>query len=280
MPPTRDPAAARAASLEQQIRELRSSVRAASRRKDAAELASVRSRLRAVQREWNAVLDEQARKSGQRPGARDVGRTPRGAKIGSVGANAKTRPTVPAREQVFQSLTLLGAPAAPRLVATVHDAFFGGLLLPRRFSSLRRDEQRSYTKLPDARPYYVCAALNSDGLTTVRGLLAVSTWPLEQRIIGPLSPRVDFLTHAIAIAERVRETRKPTPTALRLLQRFAQNIPGAVIPPGDSGEPDPRTVIRSAQSELEVHAASDRATRRAAAARARKRLDDARQLFG
>ena len=108
---------------------------------------------------------------------------------------------LPAREQVHQALTLLGAPAAPKLIAAVHAAFFAGQLAPSRLASLRRDEERSYRAAPGARPYYLCPALTSDLLSPARALLCVSTWPLEQRIIGPLSPRVDFLTAAIRIAE-------------------------------------------------------------------------------
>jgi hypothetical protein len=273
MPPTRDPAAARAASLEKQIRDLRSAMTAATRRKDSAALASVRAQLRSVQREWEHALDEQATYStaGTSVPSANMSGDVHAARI------APNRPTVSIRDQVVQALTILGAPAAPRLIASVHEAFYASALRPKRFSTLRRDEGRSYAKSPDARPYYACAALGAESLTAVRGLLAVSTWELERRVIGPLSPRVDFLTHAAAIAERVARTPEPSAESLRLLRRFALNIPGAV---GDFADPDPSDVIRSAQSELDVHIGSDRAARRAAASRARKRLDAVRQLFG
>jgi hypothetical protein len=82
----------------------------------------------------------------------------------------------------------------------MHAAFFTGQLAASRLTSLRRDEERSYRSAPNARPYYLCPALTSDLLSPARALLCISTWPMEQRIVGPLSPRVDFLTAAIRVA--------------------------------------------------------------------------------
>jgi hypothetical protein len=123
----------------------------------------------------------------------------------------------------------------------------------------------------------LCAALTADLLAPARGLLAVSTWPLEQRVIGPLSSRVDFLSAAIAVAGSVRRIPSPSPEALRLLGRFAVNIPG-----GESGtrRAGPDVVEAAARAELGVHAARDAADRRAAAKRCRAELDDIAQLFG
>ena len=121
---------------------------------------------------------------------------------------------LPAREQVHQALTLLGVPAAPKLIGAVHSAFFTGQLAASRLASLRRDEERSYRAAPGARPYYLCPALTSDLLSPARALLCVSTWPLEQRIVGPLSPRVDFLTAAIRTAEAARALSGTGPASL------------------------------------------------------------------
>src|SRR5437588_91273 len=82
-------------------------------------------------------------------------------------------------------------------------------MLGARLTSLRRDEERSFVAAPFTRPYYICSALTADLLAAARGLLAVSTWPMQQRVVGPLSPRVDFLSAAIAIAEYVGRTPEP-----------------------------------------------------------------------
>ena len=93
---------------------------------------------------------------GTRSSPRPTGRRKTGEGLASL---------LPAREQVHQALTLLGAPAAPKLIAAVHEAFFAGQLAPSRLASLRRDEERSYRAAPGARPYYLCPALTSDLLS-------------------------------------------------------------------------------------------------------------------
>ncbi|MEV0203357.1 hypothetical protein, partial [Nonomuraea sp. NPDC050691] len=162
---------------------------------------------------------------------------------------------VTVREQTHQVLTLLGVPAQPRLIAAVREAFFGGGLRGAQLTSLRRDEERSFASSPYARPYYLCAAL-TDRLSPARGLLAVSTWPLERRMVGPLSPRVHFLTCAVAVAERMGTglgvDTEPESDAGRLLARMARNIPGGADL--DIGPPDPDRVIEAARAELAVHA--------------------------
>ncbi|HEU5108340.1 MAG TPA: hypothetical protein VFT95_07260 [Micromonosporaceae bacterium] len=184
---------------------------------------------------------------------------------------------LPLREQVHQALTLLGAPAAPRLIIAVHAAFQPGELVPARLTSLRRDEERSFRSAPHSRPYYLCAALTADLLAPARGLLAVSTWPMSTRIVGPLSPRVDFLTSAIRLADHLGRLPSSTPAARRLLWRFAANIPDAA---SSADEMAPAVVARAAEAELRIHADADRSHRAAAARRARERLGDAEQLFG
>jgi len=107
--------------------------------------------------------------------------------------------------------------------------------------------------------------------------LAVSTWPIERRVIGPLSPRVNYLEAAIRVAESVLRVPEPGTAAVRLLRRFAANIPGA----SQGAKPGtPQIVAAAARVELEVHAGEELAIRRAAAARARRQLDDVEQLFG
>lgn len=174
-------------------------------------------------------------------------------------------------------LTLLGVPAAQRLVVAVHGAFYPGALDGARLTSLRRDEERSFRAAPYARPYYLCAALTADLLAPARGLLAVSTWPMERRIIGPLSPRVDYLTAIIRVAERYREIPDATTEARRLLWRLMANIPHAPVSFRTMSADD---VVAAAKAELAVHQVADSELRSAAAARARARLTDVEQLYG
>ena len=251
--------------LERRISQLRTAVREAVLAGDRDRASALRRELRQAEQQWEDALAraEEASTGEREPPAQ---------------AGIRTQaPLLPLREQVHEALSLLTVPAAPRLIATVHEAFFAGAFPTVRLTSLKRDEERSFRTAPFARPYYICAALTADLLAPARGLLAVSTWPLERRVIGSLSPRVDFLTGAIRVAEAVERLPAPVPAARRLLWRFAASIPGAAE---STASMHPHEVTQAALAELAVHQAADRATRQAAARRAREQLDDAQQLFG
>ncbi|GAA1712279.1 hypothetical protein ACBR40_38145 [Nonomuraea sp. AD125B] len=237
--------------LERRIDELRAGVRRAMRARDGGAARGLRAELRAAERAWDALVGGE---QPEEPAARAV-------------------PLVTVREQVHQGLRLLGATAQPRLVVAVSEAFLGGTIRSAQLTSLRRDEERSFRSAPFGRPYYLCAAL-TDRLSPARGLLTLSTWPLERRVVGPLSPRVDFLTCAIAVAGR----EQADPRAARLLLRMARNIPGATD--GSLGPPDPDRVIAAARAELAVHAPRDTRDRAELARRAARQLDDVARLFG
>ncbi|WP_326707984.1 hypothetical protein OG758_48745 [Streptomyces sp. NBC_01474] len=262
-------------ALEKSISSLRRAIRAASAAGDSERAGELRAQLRRAERAWDTLID-----TGD-PVPAPPPRTVAGVPPVALGSQ------LPAREHVHRALMLLGTPAAPKLIVGVHEAFFLGELSASKLSSLRRDEERSYKSSPGARPYYLCPALSHDLLTPVRALVTISTWTLEQRIIGPLSPRVDFLTSAIRVAEAVHAPTtstkgEPRPAALRLLWRFAANIPDAMPrgAPGHESALDPQQVIDAAQTELDVHLHADRATRAEASRRARTSLGDAQQLFG
>ncbi|MFF7903621.1 hypothetical protein ACFZCV_33420 [Streptomyces sp. NPDC007920] len=261
-------------ALEKSIGTLRRAIRDASAAGDTERAGELRMQLRRAERAWDALIDADEPAAAPPRPVPEAAPAARGAQL-------------PAREHVHRALMLLGAPAAPKLIVGVHEAFFPGELSASKLSSLRRDEERSYRSSPGARPYYLCPALAHDLLTPVRALITISTWTLEQRIIGPLSPRVGFLTSAISIAEAVHTAAEstpdgPSPEALRLLWRFAVNIPDAMPrnASGHEGALEPQQVIGAAQAELDVHTGTDRATRAAAARRARKSLGDDGQLFG
>jgi hypothetical protein len=261
-------------SLERRIAQLRTAVREAVLTGDTERASALRRELRQAEQHWEDALAQaqdasaEDRESAARPAPGNATRTP---------GSAARAPLFPLREQVHEALNLLTVPAAPRLIATVQEAFFAGTFPTARLTSLKRDEERSFRTAPFARPYYVCAALTADLLAPARGLLAISTWPMERRVIGSLSPRVDFLTSAIRVAEAIERLPAPVPAVRRLLWRFAASIPGAAE---SAGSMHPHEVTRAALAELAVHQAADQATRQAAARRAREQLDDAQQLFG
>ncbi|MCT9138352.1 hypothetical protein [Streptomyces violarus] len=273
--------------LEQRLSHLRTELRGAVRARDKAETARIRRALREAETAWEQALESEAGPDGEalltEPPAPQApvitGEPHRGE------PRRKERPThgsIPIREQVHQTLTLLGAPASPKLISSAYEAFFTESLVATKLASLRRDEERSFTAQGYARPYYICAALTHDRLVPARGLLALSTWPVERRIIGPLSPRADFLTHTVGTAEQIQRLTTaghPAPEAAwRLLRRFALTIPGAYD--AAAPEPDPARVIAAARAEAAVHQQEDDQQRQSAAQRARAQLADAQQLFG
>ncbi|MFE5841985.1 hypothetical protein ACFQ7N_10100 [Streptomyces niveus] len=247
--------------LEARQAALRRSIRDAAQAGDGTSLARLRDELRTTQNSWDELVQQSH---------------PAPAPSWSPAGGATVR------ERVHQILTILDSPAAPTRIAAVHEAFLHETLVPGRLGSLRRDEERAFTAQPFARPYYLCPALAPGHLSPVRGLLAVSTWPLEQRIMTPTATRTDLLTQAVRIAEQIARMRsaghEPTPNAWQLLQRLSLNIPGAY---DGYGPVDPDRVLQAARAEAETHAVEDADARRVAAAHARKTLTDpARLLFG
>lgn len=272
------------AELDQRVEALRTQVREALQTGDRERARALRRQLRDAERAWHDALAAHEDEDAQpptgvmpAPAEQSPGGTARPGHVTAPAPAGSGGVLLPLREQVYQALTLLTVPAAPRLISAVHEALFAGAIPASRLTSLRRDEERSFRTAPFARPYYLCPALTADYLAPVRGLLAVSTWPTERRVIGSLSPRVDYLTAAIRIAESIQRVPEPDAAAARLLWRFAANIPGAAAGPG---RVDPLVVAEAARAELAVHADTDAAARRAAAVRARQQLDDAQQLFG
>ena len=252
-------------ALERRIDELRVAVREAVLAGDPGLASARRAELKRAEQAWEDALAEAGPQAPASPAQPAEPAEPAGSLL-------------PLREQVYEALSLLQVPAAPKLIATVHEAFFGSTFPTTKVTSLKRDEERSFRTSPFARPYYICAALSADHLSPSRGLLAVSTWPMERRVIGSLSPRVDFLTAAIRVADAIERIPTPPLTARRLLQRFAASIPGA------SGEirdqVNPGVVRQAADAELSVHSEADSRMRKEAADRARRQLADAEQLFG
>jgi len=261
-------------ALERRIDELRVAVREAVLAGDRTLAGQRRSALRSAERAWEDALDQAAPDQTETP---EQAEAPEQTETSAPDEpSGRAGSLLPLREQVYGALSLLQVPAAPKLIATVHEAFFGATFPTTRVTSLKRDEERSFRTAPFARPYYICAALSADYLAPSRGLLAVSTWPLELRMIGSLSPRVDFLTAAIRVAEAIERIPEPPAAARRLLERFAASVSGAISPGRGA---DPAAVSEAARAELAVHRDADTRVRRAAAERARG-LHHAEQLFG
>ncbi|MBM2618901.1 hypothetical protein JIG36_25405 [Actinoplanes sp. LDG1-06] len=164
-------------------------------------------------------------------------------------------------EQARHALLLLGAPAAPRLVAEVHGALFDGDLSVPALAALRRDRSSG-----------LCAALDQD-LFPVRGLVALSDWELSRRIVTPAARRADALAMVIRVSGFVAV--RPGRAAHRLLRSLAEGVPHGVeaLDPADAA----RAALES--EELVAALVAEEPVRAAAVSRAAS-LPRSQQLFG
>jgi hypothetical protein len=190
--------------------------------------------------------------------------------------------TLPVREQVTRVLGLLQRPATLALIRDVAAARFGDSIAGPRLASLRRDEYRSWTSATIHgahravnRPVYVVPALTYDRMAPMRGVLALSSWPVAARVIAPASPRVDLL-HMIdrLVDEAVRAPGAAwAPDVRRLLARLGHTVPG-----GDGA--DLAGLRAAVAAELSLVDDDDAAERAASARTMARRLGEEHQLFG
>lgn len=192
---------------------------------------------------------------------------------------SRKQSTSSARQAVTAALAEIGVPCRARLVADYAEARFGERIEPRTFAGLRRDERRAWAK-SSARPTYVVPALEGRFYQPIRGLLALSDWPLEQRLVGPWSERTD---HLAATAQLARQLAWLNDRDLAVAQRLApivagmaRSIPGAV----DGTELDAVRVEEAAKAERGVLASRDDTWRNEAASRAREQLTKEQMLWG
>lgn len=189
------------------------------------------------------------------------------------------RPRGSARQAVVATLSEIGVPSRARLVVDYAQARFDQRVETRAVAALRRDERRAWGR-NSARPTYVVPALEGRFYQPIRGLLALSDWLLERRLVGPWSERADHLAATAQLARQLAWLNERDPeTAERLapvVAGMARSIPGAV----DGAEVDTARVEAAAEAERSALAERDEPWRREAAARARAQLSEEHQLWG
>lgn len=190
-----------------------------------------------------------------------------------------TRSASSARQTITAALSEIGVPAKARLVADYAEARFGERIDTRGFSALRRDERRAWAS-SSPRPTYIVPALEGRFLQPIRGLLALSDWPIERRLMGPWSERADHLAATAQMARHLAWlSERDADVAERLaalVAGLARSIPGAL----EGSEVDTARVEAAAEAELAELDALDKPWRSEAAARARKQLSREEQLWG
>ena len=185
------------------------------------------------------------------------------------------------RETVGQALTELDAIAPARLVADYANARFSRSVSPRLFSSLRRDERKAWNRSGSARPVFIVPALEGSYFTQARGMLALSSWPLWRRLVGPRTGRVELLRAGGNILDQLTWLSETDNSAVgrmeRLLISLVRSVPGAV----DGWKlHDPSRTREAIDRELKVLQDADERGRKDAAQRAQQQLDPAGQLWG
>jgi hypothetical protein len=185
--------------------------------------------------------------------------------------SAGLAPRVSQRELALEALELAGVPATFRLLTALVEAQTGETLDGRRLASQRRDERNAWERdqergrLTTPR---LAPALHHERLEPVRAIVTVSTWPLAERIVTPISPRADRSRLIERLAgEALRLAQLDEAAAGRLAQlaiRYAATLPGgAALAPFGS---DPVAML---DSTLEVaQLAWERVGRRASEERA------------
>lgn len=208
-------------------------------------------------------------------------------RLGRHHARDTERPTLSrlpsVRERAVGAVTELNVPSSPRLIAAYCEARTGDPFDLRSIASIRRDEHRSW-KSGSTRDTYLVPALEGPWLEAGRGKFVLSHWPLAQRIIGPLSPRVDHVKVCIHLATQVESLGRKSDAAARmstLLAEYARSVPGALKDPWNPGpDLDIARIRAAAIAELDLIQGEDENWRKSEAERAARRLSVAQQLWG
>jgi hypothetical protein len=183
-----------------------------------------------------------------------------------------------AREQAVTALAEMGVPSPPSEIAEFHEARFSSALDARALASIRRDEAAAWGRDPTSRAAFLVPALDVRFFRPVRGPLTLSSWEIEQRLLGASSPRVDHLRLTLRLANLAERLAGELGQALAAMAvRYARTVPGA-IDPGRKAEP--KRIADAARRELEILAPQDQEERASAAARARHQLDEAELMWG
>jgi hypothetical protein len=178
----------------------------------------------------------------------------------------------PLREIALDVVDALGVPSAPRVVSDFGQARYGVQLPSARIASLRRDEKEAFKADPRSRPAFLAPALLAESLTAMPRLVTSSAWPLERRIIGSRSLRVNHLRTLMVVCDAMETmVGRDEPAQARLIwmgSGLAGTVPGGL----DRGAGfDPHRAREAARAELGLLEEDDAGERAAAAERAKGR---------
>lgn len=208
----------------------------------------------------------------------------RARRLGQRQVSKRSRVKGPSsRERAVTALTELSVPCSPKQIAAYAEARTGESFDVRTLASIRRDEYRSWAS-GSRRDTYLVPSLEGPWFLAGRGRLALSHWPLTQRIVGPLSPRVDHLQAALQILARIEDAdSKPERRAnmRNLLAQYARSVPGALEDAWTDGDDmDVMRVGVAISNELRLIESQDRDSREREADRAKRQLTEEQLIWG
>jgi hypothetical protein len=169
------------------------------------------------------------------------------------------------RDVVLGSLDELCWPTYARELTQYCKARFGRDIPPSRFGPLAKDEINAFRS--SKRPVWLCFALTSDRHQAIKRLLCRSDWPLDWRMFGPSSGRVQYLKITARLCELATkfESSASDPEMLRILAAdHARDLPGVRLVRGRFELDNWRDI---ALGQLEYIAGRDEGDRKASAAK-------------
>jgi hypothetical protein len=185
----------------------------------------------------------------------------------------------PLRQQVLDSLEILGVAALSREIQAFLAAVYGDDVDPTRFGSIRREEMKSYDSATRPRTLYIAYGLTERG-EAIKRLLCRSDWPLEERVVAPTTGRVQHLRITLRLCEFALKERDHVARqdALDIMVAdHARDLPGVPFTRGQF----PFELWRArAAVLLDETLERDHAARKAIARRLRLRNDERLHLFG
>jgi hypothetical protein len=208
----------------------------------------------------------------------------RARRLGQRQAQRPARVRAPsARERAVTALTELSVPSSPKQIAAYAEARTGEQFDVRALASIRRDEYRSWIS-GSKRDTYLVPGLEGPWFVAGRGRLALSHWPLWQRIVGPLSPRADHLRLCLQLIGQIENAGRKGEMEMRmrnLLAQYASSVPGASEDVWASSQGLDMSRVRAAVvAEQELIETEDENSRKREAERAMRKLSDEQLIWG
>lgn len=187
----------------------------------------------------------------------------------------------PVRDLILDVLQDAGSPLNSLLLASVLRPLHGRDIPSTRFGTLSNDETKSFDS-SRARPVYLCHCLTHDQGQPVKRFWARSDWPLEERVMGPMSGRILFLRGAawtINLARLVAagELAAENPEVLEYVAADQARDAGLSVKRGDFPY---EAWLEAIAGTIDRHLAEDLALRRAAAVELSRQLSERELLFG